>query len=176
MMGFAASQLPEMYNGVLKPPYTLISPAPMELLVPSIGLYVALAVGIAGAPAGVLAFGEEKAMFFREAAAGHSPLAYYIAKSLSVFYRFTLGALHFTAVFHVLGGLLRRSTSPCFVDDNACCVFVLNSKLLLTKLYHDLIPHLFSQTIHAFRGNVRHCVGRILKRLWTRCAKANVSC
>ena len=106
MMGLAASQVPEMYNGVLKPPYTLISPAPMELLVPSIGLYIALAVGIAGAPAGVLAFGEEKTVFFREAAAGHSPLAYYVAKSISVLYRFTLGALHFAAIFHVLGAFI----------------------------------------------------------------------
>lgn len=94
--------MPELYMGVLKPPYTSISPAPMEMLVPSIGLYISLAVGIAGAPAGVLTFGEEKTVFFREAAAGHSRLAYYIAKSLSVMYRFTLGALHFVAVFHVI--------------------------------------------------------------------------
>jgi hypothetical protein len=95
--------MPELYMGVLKPPYTIISSAPMELIVPSVGLYISLAVGIAGAPAGVLAFGEEKAVFFREAAAGHSRLAYYIAKSISVLYRFTLGALHFVAVFHFIG-------------------------------------------------------------------------
>jgi hypothetical protein len=104
--------MPELYMGVLKPPYTSISPAPMEMLVPSIGLYISLAVGIAGAPAGVLTFGEEKTVFFREAAAGHSRLAYYIAKSLSVMYRFTLGALHFVAVFHVIGEWKHAAQPP----------------------------------------------------------------
>ena len=65
IMGLAASQLPELYNGVLVPPYTLISPAPLEPIVPSVGMYIALAVGLAGSPAGVLAFGEEKDVFYR---------------------------------------------------------------------------------------------------------------
>ena len=102
IMGGAAAQLPELYNGILKPPYTLISPAPLETIVPSVGLYISLAIGLAGSPAGVLAFGEEKPVFWREAAAGHSRLAYYLAKSVSVGYRLTLGALHFAAVFHFM--------------------------------------------------------------------------
>ena len=100
VMGGAAAQLPELYNGVLKPPYTLISPAPLETIVPSVGLYVALAIGLAGSPAGVLVFAEEKPVFWREAAAGHSRLAYYLAKSVSVIPRLTVGALHFTSIFH----------------------------------------------------------------------------
>jgi hypothetical protein len=101
-MGTAASVLPELYNGVLRPPYTLISPAPLETIVPSVGLYVALAVGLAGSPAGVLTFGEEKPVFWREAAAGHSPAAYYIAKTVAVLPRLSAGALHFAAVFHFM--------------------------------------------------------------------------
>ncbi len=102
MMGAAASQVPELYMGVLKPPYTLISPSPIETLLPSIGLYVSLAVGLAGSPAGVRTFGEERAVYYREASSGHSKGAYYIAKTLSMFYRFTSGAFHFAAVFHML--------------------------------------------------------------------------
>lgn len=101
-MGSAAMNVPELYVGVLKPPYTLLSPSPLETLLPSVGMYVALAVGLAGSPAGVKTFGEEKVVFYREAASGHNKLAYYVAKSFSQVYRFTLGALHFTAVFHVL--------------------------------------------------------------------------
>jgi len=102
IMGSAAMQLPELYVGVLKPPYTLLSPSPLETLLPSIGMYVALAVGISGAPAGVRTFGEEKDVYYREVASGHSALAYYIAKSWAQVYRFTLGSLHFTAIFHLL--------------------------------------------------------------------------
>jgi hypothetical protein len=92
LMGAAASQLDGLYYGILKPPYTLISPAPIEVLLPSVGFYVSLAIGLAGSPAGVLTFGEEKLVYYREAAAGHNTLAYYIGKTLSVVYRFTLGA------------------------------------------------------------------------------------
>lgn len=102
MMGAAASQLPELYVGILKPPYTLISPAPIETLLPSIGLYVSLAVGLAGSPAGVRTFGEERHVYFREATSGHSVSAYYVAKTVSMVYRFTLGAFHFASVFHIL--------------------------------------------------------------------------
>ena len=101
-MGLAASQLPELYNGVVQRPFTLISPAPLEPIVPSVGMYIALAVGLAGSPAGVLAFGEEKDVFYREAAAGHNRIAYYLAKMVSVIPRFTFGSLHFTAIFHCM--------------------------------------------------------------------------
>ena len=92
MMGAAATQIPQLYQGVLRQPYTLISPSPLEVVLPSLGLYISLAVGLAGSPAGVLIFGEEKLIYFREAAAGHSTLAYYVGKTISVFYRFILGA------------------------------------------------------------------------------------
>jgi len=102
VMGAAASQMPELYVGVLKPPYTLISPSPIEILLPSLGLYVSLAVGLAGSPAGVKTFGEERAVYYREASSGHNKLAYYIAKSISMIYRLTLGSFHFAALFHCL--------------------------------------------------------------------------
>lgn len=102
VMGAAASQFDELYQGVLQQPYTPLSPSPMEVLIPSLGLYIVLAIGIAGSPAGVLTFGEEKTVYYREAAAGHSKLAYYIGKTVSVVYRFTFGALHFAGLFMVL--------------------------------------------------------------------------
>jgi len=102
IMGGAATAVSTLYVGVLKPPYTLISPSPIEILLPSIGLYVALAVALAGTPAGVRTFGEEKNIFYREAASGHNKGAYYFAKTVSVIYRFTSGAFHFASVFHFL--------------------------------------------------------------------------
>ena len=102
IMGAAATAVDTLYLGILKAPYTLISPAPMETLLPSIGLYVALAVGLAGSPAGVRTFGEERDVFYREASSGHDRLAYYVAKSVAVMYRLTAGAFHFASVFFVL--------------------------------------------------------------------------
>lgn len=93
----------EMFRGVYISPYTLVSPAPIIWIAPLLGMIVAIAVGLAGAPAGVKTFGEERSVFWREAAAGHNRFAYYIGKTISVFYRFTVTALHFTAIFYFLG-------------------------------------------------------------------------
>jgi ABC-type multidrug transport system ATPase subunit len=102
MMGAAALAVPSLYVGVLKGPYVLISPSPIESLLPSIGLYVALAIAVAASPAGVKIFGEEREIYFREAASGHNTLSYYLGKSFAVLFRTLVGAFHFTSIFHLL--------------------------------------------------------------------------
>lgn len=94
------------YQGILIEPYTLISPSPIEFIVPQLGLLIGLAVGIASAPAGVKIFGEEKLVFWRESAAGHNRLAYYLGKTIASIYRVILSALHFTTFYHILGSPL----------------------------------------------------------------------
>lgn len=84
-----------------------------------------MAVGLAGSPAGVKTFGEEKLVYYREAAAGHNRVAYYFGKvslfinyfllkftklilfflfikMVSMYYREILAALHFTMIYHIL--------------------------------------------------------------------------
>ena len=102
MMGAAALAVPSLYMGVLKAPYVYISPSPIENLLPSVGLFVGLAVGVAASPAGVKIFGEERFIYFREAASGHNRFAYYAAKTVAVLYRLTIGAYHFVSIFHTL--------------------------------------------------------------------------
>ncbi|KAJ3274969.1 hypothetical protein HK104_003993 [Borealophlyctis nickersoniae] len=92
----------ELYKGVYVKPYTLLSPAPLEFLVPLYGLLIGLAVGLAGAPAGVKIFGEEKPVYWREAAAGHNRVSYYIGKTFASVYRLTLSSLHFAAIYYFL--------------------------------------------------------------------------
>ena len=91
-----------LFAGILIAPYTLISPSPVEWVVPLAGLLNGIAVGLSGAPAGVKTFGEERVLYWREAAAGHSKLAYYIGKSICTFYRFSITSLHFSMFFYVL--------------------------------------------------------------------------
>ncbi|KAJ1342996.1 hypothetical protein BSLG_002421 [Batrachochytrium salamandrivorans] len=61
-----------------------------------------MAVALAAAPAGVNVFGNEKPVYWRETSSGHSPLAYYIGKSIAALYRTVICSLHFTAIFVVL--------------------------------------------------------------------------
>ena len=53
MMGAASFAVPSLYMGILKSPYVYISPSPIENLLPSIGLFVALVIGVAASPADV---------------------------------------------------------------------------------------------------------------------------
>ncbi len=93
----------DTYKGVLKGNYVLISPTPAEFVIPLKGLFINLAIGLAASAAGVRTFGDERVIYFRETASGHSPSAYYLGVSLSVLYRIFIMALHFAVLFYVVG-------------------------------------------------------------------------
>ena len=99
-MGLAATAVDELYSGVLKPPYTVISPAPLETMLPSLGLYINMAIGIAGAPVAVRLLEMEIAQ--RESRAGHNIISYYLAKQTSSLPRLFLAAFHFASIFCLL--------------------------------------------------------------------------
>jgi hypothetical protein len=105
-MGASANRMPELYTGVLKMPFTGLSPSPLPTILPSIGTYIAIAIGVSGAPAGVQTFNEERQMYFREASAGHSRLAYFLAKNISVLPRIALAGLHFAGLFAVFAHMV----------------------------------------------------------------------
>lgn len=102
MMGVSATSVPELYIGVLAPPYSLISPAPLEIIIPSLGFYINMAAGVAGAPAAVRTFCEERDVYQREFDGGHDLAAYYLAKNAATAARLFLSSLHFAAVFTLL--------------------------------------------------------------------------
>ncbi|KAJ3217335.1 hypothetical protein HDU67_008137 [Dinochytrium kinnereticum] len=99
LMGLSAQgKIKEMFNGVYKGVYVVLSPAPFDI-VSLYGLLLGIAVALAGAPSGVKVFGEEKTVFWREAASGHSRLGYYIGKTTATAYRLLISSLHFTATY-----------------------------------------------------------------------------
>ncbi|KAM0276451.1 hypothetical protein ACHAQH_006756 [Verticillium albo-atrum] len=91
-----------LFRGYYKAPYDdltlsadFASPAQLALL-------QAIGIGlICGAP-GVKTFSEEVILHRREAEAGHSRLAYFLAKTVSVLPRMLLSCLHFTTLVHIL--------------------------------------------------------------------------
>ncbi|KAF4978771.1 hypothetical protein FZEAL_4906 [Fusarium zealandicum] len=91
-----------MFTGLFYQPYEVLSTAIDFISAPQFSLLIAIAVGlVAGAP-GVKIFSEETLLYKREAEAGHSRLAYYVAKVLSVLPRMALGCLHFTVPLFLL--------------------------------------------------------------------------
>ena len=99
LMGLAVNSYDgQLYQGVLVRPFTLLSPSPNELVIPIMCLIVGASVGLAGAPAGVKIFSEEREVYWRETAAGHNTLAYYIGKLISSTHRFVISSLHFAAL------------------------------------------------------------------------------
>ncbi|KAI8847582.1 hypothetical protein BC829DRAFT_490653 [Chytridium lagenaria] len=95
----AASRLSEPFAGVLKSPYVLTSSSHLHWFVGLYGMLVGIAIALAAGPAGVNVFGEEKPIYWREAASGHNRFSYYLGKNLSVISRIIISSIHFTAIF-----------------------------------------------------------------------------
>ncbi|GJC86166.1 putative white-brown complex 30 [Colletotrichum liriopes] len=91
-----------LFVGTFNEPYSILSTAVDFKSAPELALLVAIAIGlVAGAP-GVKSFSEELLVQRREAEAGHSRLAYFLAKVLSVLPRMLFGCLHFTTLLFLL--------------------------------------------------------------------------
>jgi ABC-type multidrug transport system ATPase subunit len=103
------------YRGILVEPFQLLSAAPMENLVPQIGLVFGMAVCIASAPAGVNVFGSETVVYYREAASGHNRYSYFLVLI------FNLGENIGSIASH---GSRRSSYGRYLVsDDYSCYIF-----------------------------------------------------
>ena len=102
ILGLSLSGQTETYQGLFPMPYTLLSPSPNLWLTVQVSLLIGLSIALAAAPAGVKLFSEELPIYWRNVASGHSPLSYYLGKTVSSFYRLTLATLHYSAVLYWL--------------------------------------------------------------------------
>ena len=99
IMGVAIAEMNEPFTGMLVDPYSVMSKAPTVWFpgmctlraycpaVPNVidiflsiidGMLIGMSISLAGAPAGVNVFTEEKVVFWRERASGHNAFAYFI--------------------------------------------------------------------------------------------------
>jgi ABC-type multidrug transport system ATPase subunit len=96
------NQKGQNFRGIFNSPYEMLSSSIDYASVPQMALLVGLAIGLTASAPGVKIFGEEKLVFWREAASGHNRFAYYIGKVLSTIPRMILANLHFTTMFYLL--------------------------------------------------------------------------
>ncbi|KAJ3015720.1 UNVERIFIED_CONTAM: hypothetical protein HDU68_012591 [Siphonaria sp. JEL0065] len=101
MMGMSSPE-GEAYQGIFNAPFQAISGSQDSVFLGMIGMINGIAIALIAAPPGVKVFGEEMAIYYREAAAGHNKLAYFIGKNLSIVYRIALTSAHFTAVYYLM--------------------------------------------------------------------------
>ncbi|KAI8607512.1 P-loop containing nucleoside triphosphate hydrolase protein, partial [Chytriomyces sp. MP71] len=92
----------EALTGMFIQPYTALGASPKYWFVGLYGLLVGLSISLAATPSGVKVFGEEKAVYLREAEAGHNIHAYYLGKNLASIYRVILSAGHFCGIYYLL--------------------------------------------------------------------------
>ena len=90
------------FRGLYHEPYLLLSSSIDYSSVLQMSLLVGLAIGLTASAPGVKIFGEERLVYWREAAAGHNRFAYYTGKTLSTFPRMLLANLHFSTFFLLL--------------------------------------------------------------------------
>ncbi|KUJ19737.1 ABC transporter-like protein [Mollisia scopiformis] len=96
------NQKGQNFRGIFNSPYDLLSVSIDYSSVPQMALLVGLAIGLTASAPGVKIFGEEKLVYWREAAAGHNRFAYYIGKVVSTIPRMVLANFHFTTMFMLL--------------------------------------------------------------------------
>ncbi|KAL5385608.1 hypothetical protein DPSP01_004721 [Paraphaeosphaeria sporulosa] len=90
------------FQGVYLTPFEMLSSAVDYSTVPKIGNMITLAIALAASAPGVSTFGDEKSLYWREAAAGHRRSAYFTAKVLATIPRMALSSLHFTSFYAIL--------------------------------------------------------------------------
>lgn len=91
-----------LFQGIYHPPFSILSSAIDYQDIPQLGLLGGMAIGLAASAPGFWVYGEEKLMYWREAASGHSRSAYYVGKLLSTILRIALSSLHFTVFLGIL--------------------------------------------------------------------------
>lgn len=92
----------ELFVGIFHEPYDILSSAIDYGAIPQMALLVGVAIGLTASAPGVKVFGEKKLVYWREAAAGHNRLAYYIGKVLSTGPRMFLACFHLSTMFLLL--------------------------------------------------------------------------
>ncbi|KAJ3109362.1 hypothetical protein HK100_003303, partial [Physocladia obscura] len=101
MMGLAVPA-GESYQGIYVSPFSAISGSQNATFLGIVNMINGIVIALVAAPPGVKVFGEEMAVYYREAAAGHDKLAYFIGKNLSIVYRIALASAHFVAVYYLM--------------------------------------------------------------------------
>ncbi|KAI0839966.1 hypothetical protein F5Y06DRAFT_19342 [Hypoxylon sp. FL0890] len=91
-----------LFTGTYNTPYEVISLATDYKSVPELALLTAIAIGLVSAAPGVKVFSEEMLLYRREAEAGHSRIAYFLAKNISVIPRMVFGCMHFSTLLMLL--------------------------------------------------------------------------
>lgn len=91
-----------LFRGIYKGEFSILSNAVDFSSVPQLSLLMGVAIGLISAAPGVRVFSEEMLLHRREAEAGHSRLAYFVAKVLCVLPRMLVACLHFSAITLIL--------------------------------------------------------------------------
>lgn len=100
LMGVSNSGV-QLVRASLLGPYALLSGAPDYVTLPLLCFWVCMAAGIAAVPAGVAVFnGDELLVYWRGAAAGHSPVGYYLGRTAATLPRIALAGAHFAVALH----------------------------------------------------------------------------
>ncbi|KAI1118600.1 hypothetical protein F5Y14DRAFT_220152 [Nemania sp. NC0429] len=103
LLGFAEnSKEGVLFTGIYNAPFQVLSVATDNISVPELALLIVIAIGLVSGAPGVKVFSEETLLYRREAEAGHSRIAYFLAKNVSVLPRMAFACLHFSTLIFVL--------------------------------------------------------------------------
>ncbi|KAI2626939.1 hypothetical protein GGS26DRAFT_562180 [Hypomontagnella submonticulosa] len=91
-----------LFTGIYNAPFDVLSLATDIKSVPELALLTVIAIGLVSAAPGVRVFSEEMLLYRREAEAGHSRIAYFLAKNIAVIPRMVFACMHFSTLILLL--------------------------------------------------------------------------
>ena len=92
-----------VFHGIVASPYDALTSNSSITIYPEIAVYIMCSCVGASANSAVFVFGgDEQVIYWRETAAGHNPLAYFLGRYYSMIYRQILASLHISCTFHLL--------------------------------------------------------------------------
>ncbi|KUI57529.1 hypothetical protein VP1G_04850 [Cytospora mali] len=91
-----------LFRGIYRGDFAILSTAVDISSAPQLSLLTGVAIGLISSAPGVRMFSEEMLLHRREAEAGHSRLAYFMAKVICVFPRMLIACMHFTTLLLLL--------------------------------------------------------------------------
>lgn len=91
-----------LFRGIYKGDFAMLSTAVDIASAPQLSMLTGVAIGLISSAPGVRMFSEEMLLHRREAEAGHSRLAYFMAKVICVLPRMLIACMHFSTIVHLL--------------------------------------------------------------------------
>ena len=149
----------DAFRGTFREQYQYISLAGTPAALINGALMLVTGAGIASSPLGVACFGNELVIYWREASAGHSKLAYFLGKLASSILIMFMGILHYAGFFLIAYSGEALNTPYALLVQGSCYFTFFGLAMVcgtaLESSQASLLSVMFAMMLPAFGGMLK---------------------